>query len=90
MKQSLGAFSGLRQKDGMVLELGMLDVRLQEKVAGIAKPMEYFPKPIPVDRSLIWQRMGVRSLVIVDVYGKEPMAELLQHVETRALHVLVT
>ena len=63
----------------------MLDVRLQEQVAGIVQPTIYLSKTLPVDRSLAGQRMGVRSLVIVDVDGKEPMAELLREASARGI-----
>jgi len=90
LKKFFSTLSGLRQEDGGVLELGISDISLQEKVTGIIQPMEYSPKPFPVDRSLIRQYMGVRSLIIVNMDGKEPRAELLQHFETRPLYVIVT
>jgi hypothetical protein len=51
MKKFFGTFSGLRQEDGIVLELGMLHTRLEEKVARIPKPTEYSPEFIPVSPS---------------------------------------
>ena len=90
LKQFVGALAGLGEEHFVVLELGMVHVHFKEQVAGVVKSVEYFAEAIPVDRSLIGQRVGVGSLVVVDVNGQEPIGELLEQIETCALDVLVT
>jgi hypothetical protein len=61
-----------------ILDAGAQGAGLQVQVAGVSRRREDRAEALPVDVPVVWQPVGVRSLVVVDVERHEPVAEALQ------------
>ena len=69
--------------------MGVLPIGLQEEVPTKVKSMKHLSELLPVDVPFIRKHMAVGTEIVMEMNGQQSMAELLQHLETGSLDVLM-